>query len=175
MEMIYIAIVVVLLTLFYNIFILPIQRNKKITDKLSVFEKQGFILMKEEKKPYDYTLDSENLTIYIKFVYVPKHSIITINNRSTWRLSWGGNPNKPGRPFPNHRYISEIDDFSKFTIKKEKKTLKLFLIYEKTEKILMYLNESELDFVTTKTSPYGYKVSNFSSIEEDFNDLITYK
>lgn len=175
MEMIYIAIGVVLISLLYTAFILPIVRHKEIIKKLSTFEKQGFILLRENNKPYDYTLESDDLLIYIKFVFIPRNSMITINNRATWRLSWGGNPSKLGKPYPNHRYMKEIVEFANFHVKKEKKTLKLFLVYDKADKIIMYLNESELDFVTAKNMPYGYKVTNFSSIEEDFNDIITYK
>ena len=172
MEILYVAIGLMVIAMGYTQLYLPRKSHKQIIEKLSLLEAKGYMLSSAKDKAYDYMLESEEVEIYIKCVFIPKHSNVTINAKSTWRLSWGGNPSKLGRSFPHHRYMPEVEEFSKWIIKKDKKIVKLFMLYPHTDKILMYLNESELEIVTPLMTPYGYKVSNFITIEEDIEMLI---
>ncbi|MFA5542654.1 MAG: hypothetical protein WC008_03770 [Bacilli bacterium] len=172
MEIVYVALGLMVIALGYNQFYLPYRSHKQIVEKLTKLEDKGYMMTSRRDKLYDYLLENEEVEVYIKCVFIPKHSNVTINAKSTWRLSWGGNPSKLGRSFPHHRYMPEIEEFSKWVIKKDKKVVKLFMLYPHTEKVLMYLNESELEIVTPLMTPYGYKVSNFSTLEEEIELLI---
>jgi hypothetical protein len=151
---------------------LQIKNTYKVLEK---FEGKGFVTRLVKGKNYDYLLENEEITLLIKVVPIPSNSSVTINSKNTWRLSWGGNPNNKGRAYPRDRYLNELVPFLKETIKKDKKTLKLILLYKRTEKILMYLNESELDLVDAKKTPYGYKVTTLNRIEEEFEDIVNIK
>ena len=171
----YVALILVVVLLVINLVILPQYRLKKTYEELLKLEKHGFITMIVKKKNYDFIFESEDITFLVKMVAIPSNSQVTINNKWTWRLSWGGNSKNKGRSYPNNRYLHEVVDFLKETYKKEKLTVKLILLYPQTEKILMYLNESELDIITPDKTPYGYKVISLNNLISQFGSLLNIK
>ncbi len=170
MEIVYIALAVMVLALLYEMVIRPVQEQKKIITFLEQFS--SFHLTVEKNTLYDYALEDSNLLILIKVVSIPTHSCVTINSKDTWSLTWGGNPVHPGRAYPKQRYMNELKLFLKKEFVFEKRTLKLVLLYPKTEKILRYLNESELDIITAQNTVHGYKVTTVEWMVRDFPTLI---
>ncbi len=163
--------IAILIAIYYYI-ILPIQRKKIVKEKLSQF----FVFNEYKGKNYNYTIEKENTILYIKLLCIPHNSTVTINSKDTWQLSWGGSTAKPGRVYPRQKYLDEMKPFLRQNILKEnndenKKVRKVILIYKKTEKVLRYLNESELDIVSVSDSPYGYKVAQFAKIDEEIDKL----
>ncbi|HHU56584.1 MAG TPA: hypothetical protein GXZ48_07920 [Acholeplasmataceae bacterium] len=175
MELLYIAIGIMICVLIFKVVIEPNIINKKVYEMLRELETDEFLLTPCKGRNYDFTLENDEILMLIKILHVPKNSCVTINSKYTWRLSWGGSSKKLGRVYPKNRYLNEIIPFLKEIRKDEKKVLKVIMIYPNTEKVLRYLNESELDVVTVKDMPYGYKVATYASFVQEFNDIINIK
>ncbi|MBO7086309.1 MAG: hypothetical protein J6W25_04255 [Bacilli bacterium] len=154
---------IIILILIYVFFIRPIQIKKTVTTKLlSYFKELGYT---EGKKAslYNILLTKGEEKLYFKYLIIPSNSQITINCKEKWRLSWGGNPDKVGRAYPNNRYLTEIEDFAKATLDGKK----IFIVYYSTEHILRYINECELETIDITKTPYDYKIVCFDKFEEE--------
>lgn len=171
-DFLWIAIAVVVLALFFDMLIVPRLRFKKQYELFSSFEELGFICEVLKGKKADFILESNDIILMIKTIVIPTNSSVTINNKDTWELAWGGSSENKGRAYPRKRYMGEVIDFLRETIKLEKRIVKVVVLYPNTEKILRYLNESELEIITGKNTPYGYKVTTFERFTEEFSDLI---
>ena len=174
MEFIYIAIAFILIDVVVRMIILPKKRYKNINNLLSNYS-SSYRITKVNKEPYDYALDRQDLRILLKVINVPKNSQITINNVSTWKLQWGGDPHRLGRSYPNERYVHEVINFINAKANSDKKTIKIIILYPRTENILRYINESELEIITPEKTPYGYKVTTYDNFEKDFEILTNIK
>ena len=124
-----------------------------------------------KNKLYDFTIENDECKILIRLLDVPSNSMITINSKDTWALQWGGSSSDLGRAYPNKKYLDEIKDFLKKEYVDEKKLYKIILVNKSTEKIVRYLNESELAVVSYKETVYGYKVFELNKIEEQMEYL----
>ena len=56
------------------------------------------------KKLYDFTIETEEVKLFIRMIDVPSNSMIQINSKDTWVLQWGGSSKDFGRSFPNKKY-----------------------------------------------------------------------
>ena len=175
MELLYIAVGIMAVLFVLNVFIIPNMRFKKVFTLLQSLEEKGYVLEVAKNKNYDFILENKDIILFIRFVAIPNNSSVTINSKSTWRLQWGGSKDRPGKSYPHDRYLNELSPFLKETIKKDKPFMKVIMLYPSTEKILMYLNESDLDIVDIKKTPYGYKVTTFETFMDDFNEIINIK
>ncbi len=127
---------------------------------------------KEYKKEiYDFVIKRKNMKLYIKLVDISSNSMITINSKDTWKLSYGGSKDNLGRAYPNEKYLDELKSFLKWNIDDEQNYLKVILLNKETEKIVRYLNESELEVVTVNDTPYGYKIMSLSKFDEELQLL----
>lgn len=170
MKYLYIGIIafLVLLILIYTLIIRPRQVKKIIDTKLlSYFNQLGFS-EGNKNKLYDKLLIKDDQKIYFKYVLIPSNSQITINCKEKWRLSWGGNPEKKGRAYPNNRYLTEIEEFALANLDGKK----IFIIYLSTEHILKYINECELETIDITKTPYGYKIVCFDKFEDEMPHCI---
>lgn len=175
MEMLYISLGIILILLAYYQYIQPLLIYKKVYKVLSALEKKGFALQVVKNKQYDFILENEEVIFLVRYLSVPKNAMITINSKNTWVLGWGANPHNKGKGYPHTRYLSELKSFLNGEIKKEKKTIKLILIYPCVDQVIKYLNESELAIVTSKDTPYGYKVINATEVNDKIDDLLNIK
>lgn len=175
MEFLYGAVALIVIILMINITILPNVRLKKIYTLLQTCEDKGFFVKAVKNKNYDFLIENENMLLLIKTIFIPRNSSVTINSKDTWKLQWGGSSHNKGRVYPNDRYLNELTPFLKEVIKKDKKVLKVIMLYPSTEKVLMYLNESELDLIDIDKTPYGYKVTTFATFAGDFDKIINIK
>ena len=159
---IYIIIAALVIAFIILMFIVPTIKFNKAKTKLSNYK--NFKIYKN--KNYDFSVENEELKLYIRVVDIPKNSMITINSKDTWCLSWGGSSKDYGRAYPNKKYLDELKFFLKQDISSDKKYYKVVLINECTEKIVRYLNESELAVVNFDDTVYGYKIMELTKIEE---------
>lgn len=160
--------VIVLVILVYVFFIRPHQIKRIVNEKVdSYFTKKGF---GEEKtiSICDRVYKKDDQKIYLKYVLIPSNSQITINCKEIWRLSWGGNPEKKGRAYPNNRYLKEVESFAKASIDGKK----IFIIYYTTEHILRYINECELETIDISKKTYDYKIICFNRFDEEMDYCI---
>lgn len=145
--------------------------DKNIYDLLKKNEGK-YRLIKAKKKSYDYVLRCENKDIYLCVLKIPKYSMVCINSKDTWKLSYNSVKQDKGRGYSNSRYLDEIKYFLLNDIKTEKTYLKVIMLYKTTEGIVRYLNESELDCIDINKTPYGYKITTYDSFEKDLDILL---
>jgi len=172
---VYIVIGIMVIILIYKIIIEPNIRYKNVYEMLEKFEEGEFLLTPVKSRTFEFKLENAEIILLIKVLPIPHNSAVTINSKYTWRLQWGGSSSKAGRPYPRSRYLNEMIPFLKDVVKSDKKVLKVTLLYPKTEKVLRYLNESDLDIIEPKDTPHGYKVVSFNEFEEYFDDIINIK
>lgn len=139
------------------------KRKKEIINKLSKLSSDnGYEFIVNKDKTF---LIKGEKTLLIDYVEIPPNSSVTINSKSTWCLRWGGK--RYGRGYPNQRYLNELNDFLKLKVD----YIKVIILYKTTEKILMYLNESEIATVDEGKKVYDYKVVTFDNLENVFPKL----
>lgn len=175
MIILYIAIGLMIIVLIYKIVIEPNIRYKKVFEMLQEFEKGDYLLTPVKDRTFDFKLENQEILLLIKVIGIPSNSAVTINNKYTWRLSWGGSSRKAGRAYPKNRYLNEMIPFLKEVMKSDKKIIKITILYPNTEKVLRYINESDLELINPKDSPHGYKVVSFIDFKKHFNDIINIK
>ena len=155
--------IVVIIILIYVFFIRPSKIKKMVDAKLiSYFKELGYTEGKKSSL-YNMLLTKDGQNLYFKYLIIPSNSQITINCKEKWRLQWGGNPDKPGRAYPNSRYLGEIENFAKANLDGKK----VFIIYYSTEHILRYINECELETINITKTPYDYKIVCYNRFEEE--------
>lgn len=167
MKYIFIFLGLFVISYFVIMILLPSIKYKKAKKILQ----EKYMAKECSKQIYDFIIDKNNLKMYIKVVDIPSNSMITINSKDTWKLSYGGSKSNLGRSYPNSKYLDELKPFLKMNIKDEMPFLKVILLNKETEKIVRYLNESELEVVTINDTPYGYKILSLSKFEEELKVL----
>lgn len=164
---VYIVLGIIGIVFILVMFVIPKVRYDKAKKILSKYPN-----FKEYKnKEYEFSIENEEVKLFIKIVDVPSNSMITINSKDTWCLYWGGSSKDLGRAYPNTKYLDELKLFLKKDFISEKKTYKIILLNQSTEKIVRYLNESELAVVTFNDTVYGYKIMELVKIEEQMQVL----
>lgn len=158
------ALAIAFIVLMYIVPSIKFNNAKKILSQYPNFKEY-------KNKYYDFTIENDDVKLFIRVLDVPSNSMITINSKDTWVLQWGGSSKDFGRAYPNKKYIDEIKDFLKKEYESEKKSYKIILVNKCTEKIVIYLNESELAVVTFKDTVHGYKIMELTKIEEQMNQL----
>lgn len=172
-----VPILIIILALIFVIgvfcFIIPFKTRSNVQKKLAKLALENDLkLTVDIEKNYDFLLENENIQLQFKITRIPSNSSVTINNVYTWALRYGGSSKKPGRSYPNQRYMLDVANFISKNLPTKKKVLKVIILYPTTEKIAMYLNESELKIVESTDTPYGYKVIRYVDLEEKFKDLL---
>ena len=169
-----IIIVIVLIIYFvYDFFVLPKKKRSEVKMMLEeVSKRRNFKFSSSLNKIYDFKMECANQLLFIKVVYIPSNSAITINSRNTWSLTYGGNKARPGRKYPNQRYLDELIPFLNWKGEPDSNGLKVIIVHPDTEKIQRYLNESELAIIKYSTLVYDYKVITYNDFDECFHDLV---
>ncbi len=173
---IYVLLAIGILICFIQLFILPIYKRNKIKNQLfKSIENKSYTLKQIHHESYDFTLESDKMILLIKCIMISPNSMITINSQETWDLSYGGLDKSKGKSFPHHKYLNELIPFLKKNFQTEKQNRKVILIYPSTTQIVRYLNESELEEIHVSDLPYGYKVIQFASWDEEMEQLFLLK
>lgn len=159
MPFIIIAIILVVI-IFAFIFITPavakVSTEKGIEKFLSE-NTENFTFTEAKGKPYHFDLMVNNHKYAIKIVHIPSFAEVQINDRLTWEVKYGAG-DVPGRPQPNRKYLDELRPFLKCNLDLD--IQKVIILTPKAKKIVKYINECEIIFVTSKTDVYNVKVIN---------------
>ena len=161
-----IAIIIFVISFVICKVVISSKRNKEIRNKLNKLALENNLKI-EKGKDCDYLLIGEK-TIKVAICFIPSNSSVTINSRSTWCLRWGGK--RYGRGYPNQRYVNEMVGFLKMKVKEDEK--KVIILYKDTEKLLKYLNESEIATVEFGEVAYDYQVLSFLKIDDYFKEIL---
>lgn len=165
------VIAVVVLICLYHVFIfIQNSKNKKeVEEKIFSFKSENLTITKASKQnKYDYLITIGENKYYLKMSYIPSNSCVTINYKDTLVLRYGAKKGNFGRSYPKERYMNELVGFlnSKYNGKK------IIVFYKSTEKILKYLNESDIGIVTYKDNPYDMKVMVYDDFINHFGEII---
>jgi hypothetical protein len=110
-------------------------------------------------KSVDFELVLNNKLYMAKVLYAPKNSVLQVNSKYYWQLNTGYS-NRPGSAPRNKRLLTELEPFLKL-----KNEDKLLIIYPGVKHIKKYINESELEFVSSGDIAYDVLVYNYSDID----------
>ncbi len=148
--------VLLLAFIFIKIF-LPIIQKKKIIKDLESFSKNNQLNYQpsSNKDVYDLAITNKEITFLVKIVIIPSFSEIQINNVSTWEVKYGAGE-KVGKVQPHKRYLTEIIPLMKYDAKQAEQ--KVFVFSPNPKKIVKYVNENEIDFVTSTSNVYGARI-----------------
>jgi len=178
MEWYYYVLIIIVIGFGVYLVVNPMLTRKNIyqlfLDNQNKDGKERYEIIEARKKSYDYCLKAEYVHLYIRYVSIPSNSQICINAKETWALSYGGNQKNKGRVYPNKTYLDELTHFLQNDIKGDELALKVILLYKKTEGIVRYLNESELETIDIKKTPYGYKVMQCACFQEELEYILKY-
>lgn len=104
-----------------------------------------------------------NETIYLlKIINIPNNAEVQVNNMTTWEVKYGAG-NHPGKAQPNHKYLSGIAGFMNYKPQTNEK--RIVVMTPKSKKIVMYINECEIVFVTPTTNVYGVNIINMDDFQ----------
>lgn len=165
----YVLIGFLLLYLVWIFFIADIFRTKKIVNKLQQVLNNEARIDFPFKDKSRFIITIHHKKIDVKWVLVPPHSLLTINSKATWKISYGGNPNKPGRVFPNERFLTELKLFLTSTRIAD---IKMIVLFKSVDKRVMYLNESELEILTATSKPHGVYAITYSELDTQFKEIL---
>lgn len=159
-----IIIVIALIALGVVIAVLTSNENnksKEIQNYLNKIQELGYNISNEENKPYDYLISNENTTFIVKLIKIPEYSEIQINNKVTWEVKYGAG-NTVGKAQPYKKYLKEIEPFMNLVV--DNSFTKLVIATPKPKKMVKYINECEIVFVTPKTDVYGVKLISLNDL-----------
>lgn len=150
--------IIILGIIIYSI-ISPIKsRNTYETNLKNHLDKLGnYELEKSKNVPYDYCLKINNKEYLIKTISVPSYAEVQINSKTTWEIKYGAG-DTPGKAQPFKKYLSNISQF--MHLKNNENQIKVVVVIPKAKKIVMYINECEIVFVTPQTNVHGTRIIN---------------
>lgn len=151
--------------------IIPIVKNQQMYKHLEecTFD-NDYQLSRGFLKRADFVLENQDEIILIKMILIPGNSSLTINNRFTLHLHYGGSPKRPGRRYVYNRYLTEAESFLKWDVKMEKPVRKIVVLDPSTEKIQKYLNESEIAIIQEGEQVYDYQIVSKANFKEKILD-----
>ena len=159
-----IIVVIALIALGVVIALLTNSENTKareIENYLNKIKELGYNISKEENKEYDYVISNNSSSFIVKLIKIPEYSEIQINNKVTWEVKYGAG-NKIGKAQPYKKYLKEIEPFMNLVV--DNSFTKLVIATPKPKKMVKYINECEIVFVTPKTDVYGVKLISLNDL-----------
>ena len=159
-----IIVVIALIALGVVIALLTNSENTKaqeIENYLNKIKELGYNISKEENKEYDYVISNNSSSFIVKLIKIPEYSEIQINNKVTWEVKYGAG-NKVGNAQPYKKYLKEIEPFMNLVV--DNSFTKVVIATPKPKKMVKYINECEIVFVTPKTDVYGVKLISLNDL-----------
>lgn len=114
-------------------------------------------LTKVKNVPYDFNLKINNKEYLIKTITVPSFAEVQVNSKTTWEIKYGAG-DVPGKAQPFKKYLSNISQF--MHLKPNDNQIKVVVVIPRAKKIVMYINECEIVFVTPQTNVHGTRIIN---------------
>jgi hypothetical protein len=121
-------------------------------------------------KIFDFDMDYNNKKFLIKMIYHPSRSEINVNSKDYWQVNEGSvSSRKSGTQ------MLGVYDLLNFDLEKnnydKKTTVKLYIIYPCSNRLLKVINECEMEFIKPQTDIYGCRVNNFTDIKEKIDQF----
>lgn len=115
----------------------------------------GYEIEEIEFKCYNQLIKKDDITFIVKTIKIPDYAEIQINNKVTWEIKYGAG-NAPGKAQPYKKMLKDISDFMNLETKENE--IKVVVATPAPKKIVKYINECEIVFVTPYTDVYGTRV-----------------
>ncbi|MBE6130752.1 MAG: hypothetical protein E7183_03450 [Erysipelotrichaceae bacterium] len=158
MDDIIIFIVLAVITAVVLILVFTKNANIKSSIEESFYNKiktLGYEITNIENKCYDQIIKNSEITFIVKIIKIPEYAEIQINNKVTWEIKYGAG-NTPGKAQPYKKYLKDIENFMNYT--PQDNEIKLVIATPNPKKIVKYINECEIVFVTPYTDVYGTRL-----------------
>lgn len=158
MEDIIIIIVIAIIALFVVVLIFTKNANIKSSIEENFYTKikeLGYEIKDVEFKCYNQIIKNNNVTFLVKLIKIPEYAEIQINNKVTWEIKYGAG-NTPGKAQPYKKMLKDISEFMNLETKENE--IKLVIATPSPKKIVKYINECEIVFVTPYTDVYGTRL-----------------
>lgn len=158
MEDIIIIIVLAIIALFVVVLIFTKNANIKSSIEENFYTKikeLGYEIKDVEFKCYNQIIKNNNVTFLVKLIKIPEYAEIQINNKVTWEIKYGAG-NTPGKAQPYKKMLKDISEFMNLETKENE--IKLVIAAPSPKKIVKYINECEIVFVTPYTDVYGTRL-----------------
>ena len=158
MEDFIIIIILVLIVIGFAVFISIKSGNIKSSLETNFYNKikeLGYDVTNIEFKCYNQIIKNNNVTFLVKTIKIPEHAEIQINNKVTWEIKYGAG-NTPGKAQPYKKMLKDISEFMNLETKENE--IKLVIATPHPKKIVKYINECEIVFVTPYTDVYGTRL-----------------
>lgn len=121
-----------------------------------------------KSKAFDYEMIYNDRTYLIKMIYHPKGYEININSKKYWQVNRGiVSSRKSGEQM---KKVYDLINFDLKETKYPKNTVKLYVIYPFSKRLLKVINECEMIFIKPNTDIYGCRIINFNALEEDIKN-----
>jgi hypothetical protein len=122
-----------------------------------------------KSKAFDYEMLIDGRIYLIKMIYHPNKYEININSRKYWQVNRGiVSSRKSGEQ------MLKVYDLINFDLKENnypKNTIKLYVIYPFSKRLLKVINECEMIFIKPNVDIYGCHIVNFNTLEEDIHEI----
>lgn len=123
----------------------------------------------EKNKAFDFEMKYNNKTFLIKMVYHPSRDEININSKDFWQVNHGVvSSRKTGEQMKN---VYDLINYNLSEYGYDKSTVKLYVIYPYSNRLLKVLNECEMKFITPKIDIYGCRINNYSDLTENIDEF----
>ena len=124
---------------------------------------------KIKSKAFDYEMKYNDKTFLIKVIYNPSSDEICINAKHYWQKNHGVvSSRKKGDQ------IKGVYDLIFFDLEANgysKDTVKLYIIYPESKRLMKVINECEMIFIKPEVDIYGCRIVNFLTLKDDINKL----
>lgn len=164
-EIIAIIIIVIVLIILFTINIVKKEKTKvsELNDFYNQLHKLNYEIIECQKECYDLEIKNKNITFIVKLITIPEFAEIQINNQTTWEIKYGAG-NKIGKSQPYSKYLKNINDFMNFPVNNNQQ-IKVVIVSPTPKKIVKYINECEIEFVTPYTNVYGTRIISYKNLE----------
>ncbi len=161
--------IVILIIITLVIAIITITNIKKEKNKLSELNnfynklrELNYEITNKNETCYDLEAKNKNITFLIKLITIPEYAEIQINNKTTWEIKYGAG-NTHGKTQPYSKYLKNISSF--MNLEPAENQIKVVVVSPTPKKMVKYVNECEIEFVTYTTDVYGVRLISYKNIE----------
>ncbi len=163
-ELIVIIIIIVLLIVIFIINTLKKEKNKisELNHFCNQLKELNYEIINRTETCYDLEVKNNNMTFLIKLITIPEFAEIQINNKTTWEIKYGAG-NTIGKPQPYSKYLKNIASF--MNLETTSNQIKVVVASPTPKKMVKYVNECEIEFVTHNTDVYGVKLISYKNLE----------
>lgn len=123
----------------------------------------------DKNKAFDYEIDYNNKKYLIKMIYHPSRCEINVNSANYWQINRGiVSSRKSGEQMKG---VYDLLKYKPSDNGYAKNTIKLYVIYPYSNRMMKVINECEMVFIKPNTDIYGTRLINYKNLKEDIKNI----